>query len=266
METKRDHPELVVLTLADCAACDFMRPVVAEIGRENAAADLEIVHVDVLEEPEMVLSLQAMIHPTFVLLISGQEEARLVGARTKRQILRKFLPYLYPDAQEATRQLQRQLKSPDETFPSRKIGRFSLSPKRRKVEYLKQVPLFASLSSRELGQIIKFADEVDVSAGRVLATQDDPGDEFYVIVRGTATVRRGGRKIAQLGPGDFFGEMALLDGEPRSASVETAEDSVVMVVQRRDFDYCLDELPGLARAMLTTMSKRLRVADHKLVG
>jgi len=266
MATESDHPQLLVLTLEDCASCDFMRPVVAEIGRENVAADLEIVHVDVLNEPDMVLDLRAMIHPTLVLLISGQEKARLAGTTTKRQILRKFLPYLFPDAEEATRQLQRQLKSPDETFPSKRTGRFSLSSKARKVEYLKQVPLFTSLSNRQLGQITKFADEVEVSAGRVLARQDEPGEEFHVIVRGGVTVRRQGRKIAQLGSGDFFGEMALLDGEPRSASVEADEDSVVMVIQRRDFDHCLDELPGLARAMLTTMSKRLREADRKLVG
>ncbi|MFQ5554640.1 MAG: cyclic nucleotide-binding domain-containing protein [Acidimicrobiia bacterium] len=266
MEIDPDHPVLVALTLEGCGSCDFMKPVVAEIGRENAAAKLEVVHADVWDDPQAVVGLQALSHPTFVLFVAGQEQARLAGPRTKRQMLRKLLPQLYADAEEATRQLQRQLKNPDETFPSKKFGGFALSSKSQKVEYLREVPLFATLSKRQLGQITKFADEVDVSAARVLAVQDEPGDQFHVIVRGSATVRRSGRKIAQLGPGDFFGEMSLLDGEPRSASVETDEDSVVMVIRRRDFDYCLNELPGLARSMLTTMSKRLREADRKLVG
>ncbi len=135
-----------------------------------------------------------------------------------------------------------------------------------KIELLKEVTLFSTLPKTQLDAIARAADEVAVSAGDVLATQGQLGTAFYVIVKGEATVRRNGRKLSTLGPGDFFGEMSLLDREPRSATVTMDSDGAVLEVHRSRFGSLLDASPGLARALLTGLSQRLRDADAKLVS
>lgn len=134
-----------------------------------------------------------------------------------------------------------------------------------KIELLRTVPLFANLDESELIEIGRHADEVAVGAGETLVSQDSAGNSFYVIIEGAADVIRDGQKLAELGGGDFLGEMALLEDLPRSATVVTTAPSRVLEMHRRDFSKVLDDAPHLARKMLATMAHRLRYADEQLV-
>src|SRR5205085_9940340 len=93
-----------------------------------------------------------------------------------------------------------------------------------------------------------------------------PGHESSLILDGSASVFRDGRKIATLGPGQYFGEMALLDRGPRSATVTADTDMTMLVLGQREFAGVLDEVPGLARKLLAAMAVRLREADTKALG
>ena len=135
-----------------------------------------------------------------------------------------------------------------------------------KIDLLADVPLFRSLPKKQLQAIARAADEVEVDAGAVLAEQGELGSAFYVIVTGQATVRRNGRKLATLGRGDFFGEMSLLDQEPRSATVAMDTDGVLLEIHRRQFSGLLDESPALTRNLLKEMSRRVRELDRRLVS
>ena len=100
---------------------------------------------------------------------------------------------------------------------------------------LRSVPFFSGMSKRELAAIAQQTDEVDVPAGRVLAREGDFGDEFFIIDDGTAEVTRGGDAIAELGPGDFFGEMALLEEDRRTATVTAKTPMSLVVMTRANF-------------------------------
>src|SRR3546814_3296999 len=100
---------------------------------------------------------------------------------------------------------------------------------------LASVPLFSACSKKELQAVAKASDQVDLPAGRVLCEQDSIGREAFVILEGSADVRRNNRKVATLGPGDCVGEMALLDHGPRTATVTAASDLSVLVLGAREF-------------------------------
>lgn len=134
------------------------------------------------------------------------------------------------------------------------------------LEHLREVPLFAACSKKELAKVARASDEVAVPAGRVLVKEGEIGREFFLLLDGEAVVRRGTKKVATLGPGAFFGEMALLDRGPRSASVEAATDATLLVLGQREFAGLIDEVPGLAHKLLTAMAARLRDADRRAVS
>lgn len=133
------------------------------------------------------------------------------------------------------------------------------------LDHLAQVPLFSALSRKELALIARRAEDVKVDAGRVLVTEGATGSEFFVIVEGTAKVTRRGRKVASIGPGAAFGELALLDKAPRNATVVAETPMEVVVLGQREFGGIIDEVPGFARKLLAGMAKRLRDADAKSV-
>jgi CRP-like cAMP-binding protein len=133
-------------------------------------------------------------------------------------------------------------------------------------EHLAKVPLFAGLSKKDLAKIAKASEEVEIAAGRTLVDQGRPGHEFYLILEGTAVVRRNNRKVAELGPGQYFGELAILDRGPRSASVVANTDMRVLVLSQRSFVGVLESLPGMAYKILTVMAQRLREADTRALG
>jgi CRP-like cAMP-binding protein len=134
----------------------------------------------------------------------------------------------------------------------------------RYLKHLAQIPLFAACSTRDLQKIAKAADELTIDEGREIVTQDKVGREAFVIVDGQATVRRNGKKIATLGPGGHFGELALLDGGPRTATVVADTPLTVLVLGQREFTGILDEVPGLALKIMTSLAGQIRELDAKI--
>lgn len=135
-----------------------------------------------------------------------------------------------------------------------------------RLDALAKVPLFSGLSRRHLGMIARHADEVKLDAGKVLARQGEHGLEFLLIVDGDARVERNGKVIGRLTAGDFFGEMSLIDGKPRTATVIAETPVVLLVVHRRAFGHMLDTVPGLQKNVLLTLCERLREADAILAS
>ena len=134
-----------------------------------------------------------------------------------------------------------------------------------KLEHLAQVQMFSSLNKKELRLISKAADIVDLKAGTEIVTEGTIGHEFYLVLSGQATVRRNGRKVASLGPGNYFGELALLDRGPRSATVVADTDMEVVVISQREFMSVLDQVPPVSTKLLASMAARLREADTRAV-
>jgi CRP-like cAMP-binding protein len=135
--------------------------------------------------------------------------------------------------------------------------------KDNKLEHLAQVRLFSACNKKELGLIGKASDEIRVPAGKVLCEQGKPGFEFYLILDGEASVRRNDKKVATLGPGGSFGELALLTRLPRNATVAADTDMELLVLGQREFSGLLDEVPGMAHKLLSSMAARLYEADAK---
>lgn len=129
--------------------------------------------------------------------------------------------------------------------------------KNRKIELLANVPLFAGLSKRELGDIAYVADELDLPAGKVLMREGDRGREFLVIESGTVDVTREGRPIRQLGPGDWIGEIALIADMPRTATVTTTSDARVLVLTDRAFAKLVRDVPSITYKVLRSLGERL---------
>jgi len=130
-----------------------------------------------------------------------------------------------------------------------------------KLEKLRRVPLFAGFGKRELERLGMLTDEVDLPAGRVLMRQGDPGEELFVLMRGAARVERDGRDLVAMHADDFFGEIALIDGGPRTATVTLTEDSALLVVGRRQFQQLLDEFPEVRLQVLEALAARVRSAE-----
>jgi CRP/FNR family cyclic AMP-dependent transcriptional regulator len=127
-----------------------------------------------------------------------------------------------------------------------------------KIELLKTVPLFSHCNKKQMTAIARLADLVQLPAGTQLIAEGASGREFMVIVEGSGEVRRKGRKIDTLGPGDFIGEMALISGGPRNATVLTTSDCSVLVVAAREFWRLLDEAPEIQRSVLKALGERLQ--------
>jgi CRP-like cAMP-binding protein len=132
--------------------------------------------------------------------------------------------------------------------------------KRKLVDLLGDVALFSKCSKGELKTVARHAETVRLEPGVDLTAQGAEGDAFYVILDGTATVAVDGEQVNELGPGDWFGELALLDGEPRSSTVTAAEDLEVAVLGVRMFRTLLREFPDLASQLLAGMAAALREA------
>jgi CRP-like cAMP-binding protein len=134
--------------------------------------------------------------------------------------------------------------------------------RRPEIELLADVPLLEGLSRADLGRVAALAEQASYNAGRVIVKKGDPGRAFYVIVEGRAKVVKGrivtARGEAELGPGDFFGELALLDGEPRAATVIAASPLTTIRIERSAFRRMLRDEPGIALKLLEGMARRTR--------
>jgi len=129
---------------------------------------------------------------------------------------------------------------------------------------LRDIPLFAECKKGELEVISRNVTEHKAKAGHMLIREGWSGREFVVIVEGTANVRVGERVVSRLGPGDFFGEVALLDQGPRTATVVAETDVVAQVSNVHEFAALVEGAPTLARTLLVGLARRLRAADSRL--
>jgi CRP/FNR family transcriptional regulator, cyclic AMP receptor protein len=129
-----------------------------------------------------------------------------------------------------------------------------------KVEWIRHVPLFTQCSKRELAQIAGIADEIDLREGKVLIREGERGREFFVLLEGNAEVTKDGRRINTLGPGDFFGEIALVSQSPRTATVTATSPVHTLVITDRSFRRLLDDQPEIQRKVLLALAERLAPA------
>jgi CRP/FNR family transcriptional regulator, cyclic AMP receptor protein len=130
-----------------------------------------------------------------------------------------------------------------------------------KVELLRKVPLFSELSGRDLSELSGLVDEIEVPAGRVLCQQGTIGEEFFVIVDGSVRVERDGRELSTLGPGQFLGEVSLIDEGPRVATATTTTDARLLVIAHRQFHSLMDRYPSIETCVLRSLAKRIRALD-----
>lgn len=149
--------------------------------------------------------------------------------------------------------------------PGRRRGAHPLGS-REAIGLLARVPLFAGLSRRELRQLAEHADQVRYREREAIVHADQPGGTFYVIVEGETRVVRGGRTLSRLGPGEFFGEISLLDGGPRTASVLAETPVTAIRIFKRSFDRVVSQEPSVAAKILAVVARRLREAERSING
>jgi CRP/FNR family transcriptional regulator, cyclic AMP receptor protein len=126
-----------------------------------------------------------------------------------------------------------------------------------KVQALKNAPLFESLSRKELTQLARVSEDMEIPQGTALTKEGEIGHEFFVIVDGETQVKRKGRSLGTRGAGDFIGEIALLEQVPRTATVTAKTDLRVFVLTSKDFHHLLEENPKVERKVLRTLAKRV---------
>jgi CRP-like cAMP-binding protein len=134
------------------------------------------------------------------------------------------------------------------------------------IRHFQSVPLFGSISKKGIRALVQAADEVDLAAGKVLVREGEFGRHLYVILRGTAEVIKDGKKLRELVPGDFFGEIAFLSGERRTATITARSDMRVMILGPSQLEVILENEPLLARRMLETMAKRVQTNERLSQG
>jgi CRP/FNR family cyclic AMP-dependent transcriptional regulator len=127
----------------------------------------------------------------------------------------------------------------------------------KKVQALKRAPLFEDLSRKELVELARLSDDLEVPAGQVLCKEGDRGREFFVLVEGKVEVARKGRRVATLGGGDFVGEISLLEESPRTATVTTKTPVRFFVLTPRDFRRVVDDYPSVERKVLRALARRV---------
>jgi CRP-like cAMP-binding protein len=128
---------------------------------------------------------------------------------------------------------------------------------------LRRVPLFAALGRPELASIASVVTSRDVAAGGVICAEGEPGAEFFVIRSGRVRVDQGGRKKRELAAGEFFGELALLDRGPRSATVTAISDVALAVISEQDFSMLIDEVPAVAHKLLAHLAGLVRETEAR---
>jgi CRP/FNR family transcriptional regulator, cyclic AMP receptor protein len=129
--------------------------------------------------------------------------------------------------------------------------------KNAKADLIKGVPLFSECSRKELGEVAGIADEIDLREGKELTKQGQPGREFFILVEGTADVKKGSRRVNRLGPGDFFGEISLIRHTPRTATVVATSPVRTLVITERSFQSLLQHQPGIQNKVMSALAARL---------
>jgi CRP-like cAMP-binding protein len=141
-----------------------------------------------------------------------------------------------------------------------------MASKKTPLQYLAQVPLFSSCSTRDLGKIAKAADRINMVAGTTIITQGTSGKQAFVLLSGSATVKRNGKKIATVQAGAIVGELSLLDRGSRTATVVCDTDCELLVVDARHLFAVIDEVPAMAHKLLAALATRIRDLDRAHYG
>jgi CRP/FNR family transcriptional regulator, cyclic AMP receptor protein len=131
----------------------------------------------------------------------------------------------------------------------------------RKIELISGVSLFSSCNRKELAQVSALTSPAELKEGTVLTRQGADGGLAFVIASGTAEVTRDGKRLARLGPGDVVGELSLIDGQPRSATVTASSALEVLELDRKDLLKLMRKVRPVARKLLESLSNRLRQTD-----
>jgi CRP-like cAMP-binding protein len=131
-------------------------------------------------------------------------------------------------------------------------------------EFLSRVPIFSNCTSEEIAAIAGVAQESFFQPAQIIVTQGTPGQAFYMILAGRVEILRDGVSLGAFGPGDFFGEMALLDSAPRSATIRALDHVSCLMLSSWDFKALLERHPSIAIKLLEVLSRRLRVADERI--
>jgi CRP-like cAMP-binding protein len=130
-----------------------------------------------------------------------------------------------------------------------------------KLELLRRTPLLSDLARKEIEEVGRLVDEIDVPAGKVLMREGDTGSEFFVLVNGSVGIERGGKRIRTLEPGAFFGEIALLSEGPRMATATTESPATLLVLGHREFHSLMDQYPSIRTCVLEALAKRIRALE-----
>ena len=125
------------------------------------------------------------------------------------------------------------------------------------MKLISRIPLFDACSQAELARIASIAQQIDVPDGEVLIREGEPGELFFVLVQGSAEVRKGTRRVATLGAGDFAGEIALLTDAPRTATVRTTAPTTALRATRKGFAALLETSPAIQRKVSKALADRL---------
>ena len=129
--------------------------------------------------------------------------------------------------------------------------------KNAKVDLIKSAPLFSECSRKHLNEIAEIADEIDLGEGKELTKEGRPGREFFVLIEGTADVKRANRRINQMGAGDFFGEISLITQRPRTATVVATSPVRALVITDRSFRRLLEQQPEIQGKVMSAVAARL---------
>lgn len=129
------------------------------------------------------------------------------------------------------------------------------------VEMLQKTPLWSGLDKQDLGLVVKSSKERNFESGQTIMSKGDPGVGFYLILEGAVEVRSGEKTLSKLGPGQFFGEMSILDDQPRSADIVTVEPSRILFLSAASFKTLILVNPKIALKMLQEFARRIRSAD-----
>lgn len=135
-------------------------------------------------------------------------------------------------------------------------------PTDRDLQQLQRVPLFSACDAQQLGKVDQLVERYEARDGEVVVRQGEPGHELYVLVDGTAVVTRDDVPVAMLDAGQYFGELAVLDGAPRDATVTMTSPGRLLVLQQRELFALLETQPAVARRLLVGLARRLHEADR----
>lgn len=141
-----------------------------------------------------------------------------------------------------------------------------MASKKTPLQHLAQVPLFSSCNTRDLGKIAKAADRINMVAGTTIITQGTAGKQAFVLLSGSATVKRNGKKIATVQAGAIVGELSLLDRGSRTATVVCDTDCELLVIDARHLFAVIDEVPAMAHKLLAALATRIRDLDRAHYG